>query len=51
LLFPIRLAPFETLRDWECRRAVGVRLDIQHWTRLVSGSLPAPDQRPESVRH
>jgi len=63
VLFPIRFSPFETLRDWECfnadtgndsarenREYFTPRLQQLEEPRLLSGRLPAPDQRPESVR-
>jgi hypothetical protein len=40
-LFPIRLAQFEILRDWDASTPT---------PRLLSGSVPAPDQRSEIVR-
>ena len=62
VLFPIRLAPFEILRDCECfdadtgkdsatrdSRVFHPRLQQLEEPRLLSGSLPAPDQRFESL--
>jgi hypothetical protein len=49
VLFPIRLAPFETLRDWECFDA-----DTGALERILIGvvilPVAAPDQRFEIVR-